>query len=232
VPVYLHELVNTVPARTEEYLDSMAEHQGTSATRAGKKDTMLGLWSVIEAVGAWPLAVNIWQYGSWDDSAANLARQFEPKTQDPALKAWWLANLDLRTGGFDRLIESTDYTSDVAALRAAAVGGKLFLHQIVNVLPGRVDEYLAAYGRDGVVAAQGEGAQFVGAYRVRMRNHEAILLLAFRDPADLARYQEAWHDPLGRTPLRKWRAFEDRWVRGKASLLMKPRYFLTSPWHP
>jgi hypothetical protein len=63
-----------------------------------------------------------------------------------------------------------------------------------------------------------------------MRNHEALTLLAFREPQDFARFQEAWYDPS--TPLGRWRAREDRWVRGKATLILEPRHFLGSPWHP
>lgn len=228
MPIYLHELVDSVPGKTEAYLDSMAEHQGTSAARAGKKDALLGLWTVIEAHGTWPLAVNLWQYGTWSDVAETLGRQFEPETQDPALKKWWLANLDLRTGGFDRLIESTDYTADAAGLRGKGIAGKLFLHQIVNVAPGTADDYLASFGAVGVPAIGAAGGQLVGAYRVRMRDQEAITIVAFREPADLARFLDAWHGARGSSALAHWREREDRWVRGKESLLLRPRYFLGS----
>jgi len=228
--IYLHELVNAVPGRTEDYLDGIGEHQGRASQRIGRKDGVVGLWSALEATGTWPLAVNLWQLGSWDDVAANLARQFEPAAQDPELKRWWLANLDLRTGGFDRLIESTSYSPDVAALRARGVGGKLFLQQIVEVAPGRVEDYLAALGDDGRKAIEGAGGALVGAYRVCLRDHEALTLFAFRDEADFARFQESWYDPAA--PLGRWRAAEDRWVRGKATLVLKPKHFLGSPWHP
>ena len=55
--IYLHELVHAVACRGEEYLDSMAKHHGTSVQRLGRKDTLLGLWTAIEAAGSWPLAV-------------------------------------------------------------------------------------------------------------------------------------------------------------------------------
>ncbi|MGH7821834.1 MAG: hypothetical protein ACREQ9_18885 [Candidatus Binatia bacterium] len=230
MPVYLHELVETVPGRTEEYLDSMARHQGTSAARRGQKDTMLGLWSACEATGTWPLAVNLWQYGRWDDVAANLARQFEPAGQDADLKRWWLGNLDLRSGGFDRLVESTSYSPDVAALRDGGVGGVLFLHQIAEIVPGKVEHYLAAFGEDAVGSVEEAGARFVGAYRVCLRDHEAITILAFAEAADFARFQAAWHGTAS-TRLGRWRRREDEWVRGKETLVLRPRYFLRSPWH-
>jgi hypothetical protein len=230
MPIYLHELVDVVAGRGEDYCDSMAKHHGTSRARAGRTGTMLGLWTAIEATGTWPRGVNIWQYGEWKDVEAQLGRQFEPKQQDATLKSWWLDNLDLRTGGFDRLVESTEYTLDVAGLRRKTIDGSIFLHQIVDVIPGGVEEYLTAYGAEGVPAAESAGAQLVGAYRVHLRNHEAITLLAFREAGDLARFQTCWYD-LGHA-LGRWRAREEDWVRGKESLLMKPRYFLRSPWHP
>jgi hypothetical protein len=232
MPIYLHELVNTVPTRSENYLDSMAEHHGSNRKLSGKKDTMLGLWTVLEANGTWPLAVNLWQHEDWDDEANDLVRQFEPKAQDPKLKEWWLGNLNLRTGGFDRLLESTDYSLDVAGLRSRSVGGKLFLHQIVRLRPGTVDEYLDAFGESALPALEGAGAQLVGAYRVRLYNDEAITIFAFRERSDFARYLKAWHEGAGSEALGRWRVQEDRWVREKETLLMKPRYFLDSPWHP
>ncbi|MGH7898566.1 MAG: hypothetical protein ACREQQ_11475 [Candidatus Binatia bacterium] len=230
MPIYLHELVDVVPGRAGEYCDSMAEHHGASAARAGRTDGMLGLWTSIEAAGTWPLGVNIWQYGSWSGVEAQLGRQFEPRAQDPKLKAWWLANLGLRTGGFDRLIESTDYTLDVEGLRRRGAAGTLFLHQIVSLSAGKVGDYLAAFGAEGTAAAEAHGATLVGAYRVLLRSDEAITLLAFSRPADFARFQKSWYDES--TALGRWRQREDAWVRGKEALVLKPRYFLRSPWHP
>jgi hypothetical protein len=230
--IYLHELVNVVPTRAEDYLDSMAEHHGTGRQARGEAgDSMLGLFTVLEASGTWPLAVNLWQNGTWLRQAQMLQSQFEPRAQNPELKKWWLANLDLRTGGFDRVVESTAYSLDVAGLRAKGVAGELFLHQIVRVGAGRVADYLDALGTEGLPAIESAGAQLVGAYRVCMYDHEAIVILAFRTARDLARFQNAWHggDPGG--GLRRWRAREDAFVHGKETLLMKARWFLTSPWH-
>jgi hypothetical protein len=233
VGIYLHELVNVVPTRAEDYLDSMAEHHGTQRQARGEAgDSMLGLWTVLEASGAWPLAVNLWQNGSWDRQAQMLQSQFEPRAQNPELKKWWLANLNLRTGGFDRIVDATAYSLDVAGLRRKGVGGELFLHQIVRVTAGRVGEYLDALGDEGVPAIEAEGAQLVGAYRVCMYDHEAIVILAFRTAPDLARFQRSWHEAAPGNALRRWRAREDAWVRGKDTLLLKARWFLNSPWHP
>lgn len=230
--IYLHELVNVVPTRAEDYLDSMAEHHGVQRqARGDARDSMLGLWTVVEASGTWPLAVNLWQNETWQRQAQALQSQFEPRAQNPELKKWWLANLNLRRGGFDRIVESTDYSRDVAGLRDAGVAGELFLHQIVRVGAGRVGDYLAAFGAEGVQAVERAGAQLVGAYRVCMYDHEAIVILAFRAAADLARFQGAWHGGAPADALRRWRTREDQWVRGKETLLLKPRWFLSSPWH-
>jgi len=233
VGIYLHELVNVVPTRAEDYLDSMAQHHGVQRQARGEaKNSMLGLWTVLEASGTWPLAVNLWQNETWERQAQALQSQFEPRAMNPELKKWWLANLDLRTGGFDRVVESTAYSQDVAGLRARGVEGVLFLHQIVRVGAGRVADYLDAFGSEGVPAVEGEGAQLVGAYRVCMYDHEAIVILAFRAPSDLARFQRVWHGGAPGDALRRWRVREDTWVRGKDTLLLRPRWFLTSPWHP
>jgi hypothetical protein len=233
VAIYLHELVNVVPTRAEDYLDSMAQHHGSQRMARGEPgDSMLGLWTVLEASGTWPLAVNLWQNVTWPRQAQMLQSQFEPRAQNPELKKWWLANLDLRTGGFDRIVDSTPYSLDVAGHRARGTAGKLFLHQIVRVAAGRVAEYLDAFGDEGVAATEAAGAQLVGAYRVCMYDHEAIVILAFREAADFGRFLEAWHGGPPGSPLRRWRNREDGWVRGKDTLVLKPRWFLSSPWHP
>jgi hypothetical protein len=58
------------------------------------------------------------------------------------------------------------------------------------------------------------------------------VILAFRTRRDLARFLGAWHGAGTGSTLRRWRAREDAWVRGKDTLLLKPRWFLSSPWHP
>lgn len=231
--IYLHELVNVVPTRADDYLDGIGEHHGTERQkRGGASNSMLGLWTVLEASGTWPLGVNLWQNETWQRQAQALQTQFEPRAQNPELKKWWLANLNLRSGGFDRILASTPYSLDVAGLRAKGVGGELFLHQIVRTRAGDVADFLDAFGADGVAAAEGEGAQLVGAYRVCNYDHEAIVILAFRTPRDFARFSGAWHGGSAGSALRRWRAREDAWVRGKDTLLLKPRWFLSSPWHP
>ena len=230
VGIVLHELVDVVPGRAADYAESMARHQGLSAARRGAKDTLLGLFTSIEGSGPAPLAVNLWQVGGWGDLEAQLARQFEPSAQDPDLKAWWLSNLELRTGGFDRLLESADGVPDVAAHRRNGLAGALFLHQIVRIVPEAVEDYLAAFLADGVPAAAASGGRLVGAWRTCLRNDEAVTLVAFPAPADAARYQRDWYDET--SPLGRWRRREDGWVRGKEALVLVPRYLLGSPWHP
>lgn len=231
MPIFLHELVDVAPARGADYLDSVAEHHGRSSARLGREDGLVGLWTAIEVAGESPLAVNLWQVGGWGDLAANLSRQFDAAAQDPALEAWWFANVDLRRGGRDRLLESTRYTPDVARLRAEGVSGEIFLHQIVALRPGAAADYLDAFGASALPAMEAAGARFVGAYRVRLHAEEAIVLVAFASAADLARFQRAWHGEADASDLRRWRSREDEWVRGKETLLLRPRHFLASPWH-
>lgn len=228
--LYLHELVDVVPGSAAGYAESMARHHGTSAAKRGAKDGLLGLFTSIDASGPAPLGVNLWQLGGWLELGAQLARQFEPASQDPELKRWWLANLDLRTGGEDRLLEPAEYSPDVGTHRRAGLDGALFLHQIVKLVPGSVPTYLAAFGEGGVPAAVAAGGRLVGAWRTCLRNDEAVTLLAFASPADFARFQREWYDRT--SPLGGWRSREDDWVRRKETLVLLPRYFLSSPWHP
>ena len=230
VAIVLHELVDVVPGRAADYAESVARHQGLSASRRGAKDTLLGLFTSIEGAGPAPVGVNFWQVGGWDDLEAQLARQFEPSAQDPDLKSWWLSNLALRTGGFDRLLEPADGVPDVATHRRHGLAGALFLHQIVRTVPGTIGDYLAAFLADGAPAVSASGGRLVGAWRTCLRSDEAVTLVAFAAPADFARYQRDWYEET--SPLGRWRQREDDWVRGKETLVLVPRHLLGSPWHP
>ena len=228
--VYLHEIVDVVPTRAADYLDGIGRHQGEQRRARGEKNTMLGLWMGLAATGPFPVAINLWENRTWQRQAEAMESQFEPRRQNAELKNWWLSNLDLRRGGFDRLIESTEWTADVATLRARGSTARLFVHQIVRTGGDRVDEYLAALGREGVPALEGAGASLVCGYRVCLRDDEALVLVGLHDGAALGRLLAAWHTEDD-SRLARWRQREDSWVRHKDTLLLRPRHFLSSPWH-
>ncbi len=228
--IFLHELVRTVGTRTDAYLDSVAEHQGRSATSAGRRDTLVGVFRVLEVSGDAPQGVNLWRWGEWGEAAAILGRQFEPRTQDPALKSWWLGNLELRRGGFDRLLESTDASPDVPELRALPIRAEVFLHEIVELERGMRDGYLAAVEEEGAAALASAGGTLVGAYRAILRDDEAVTLAAFPSPAALAAYASSWHAG-GEGAVARWRARALQGLKRRQALVLRARHFLSSPWH-
>ena len=214
--LYLHELVRTVGAKTDAYLDSVAEHQGRSAASAGRPNMLVGVFRALEVTGEAPQGVNLWHWGEWADAAAILGRQFEPRAQDPALKAWWLGNVALRKGGFDRLLQATSASPAPAALRAEASRPELFLHELVTVERGERENYLTAFAEERRFGSA--GAVLVGAYRSVFRDDEAVTLVGFPSADVLAAYVDA---ELSRsTP-----------VRSRSALVLRARHFLSSPWH-
>ena len=228
--LYLHEIVDVVPTRAADYLDGIGRHQGEQRRARGETNSMLGLWMGLEACGSFPVAINLWENRSWQRQAEAMESQFEPKRQSATLKSWWLANLDLRRGGFDRLVESTIYTADVAGLRAKEVAAGLVVHQLVKTKGGAIGDYLDALGEEGIPALRMAGANLVGAYRVCLRDDEALVLLGLSDATGIGSFLAAWHGEED-SPLKRWREREDTWVHGKETLLLRPRHFLTSPWH-
>ena len=46
------------------------------------------------------------------------------------------------------------------------------------------------------------------------------------------RFREMTGANIRNAVLGRWKRQEDRWVRGKSTLILKPRHFLGSPWHP
>ena len=136
-------------------------------------------------------------------------------------------NLDLRRGGYDRWLVPTEYTLDEVSLAKAGVRGRVFWHEILWMPMGTVDAYLEALRDRFLPAAKRLGAQLVGAYRVALRPRQALVLLAFREWADLARLLEAQETD---SELRDWFPRARRAPAGLRELILLPSRM--GPRHP
>src|SRR2546423_1129929 len=98
--------------------------------------------------GRWPQVVNMWEcvdgWSGWRRlmEATNLRR-----TTNPELNEWWQEALKSRSGGFDRLLGAAPGCPSLADLRAGAVSGSVFVHEISEGQPGAALDYLAAVRR-------------------------------------------------------------------------------------
>ena len=216
--VYLHEIMRTVPGREEPYMASVLSvverpgHRGTGA------HGQLGQFRTAETSGDFPVVINIWEH-TWQTQAEALERQFADTHRDRSMEDWWNRNLHLRRGGYDRILIPSAYTLDSAGLARADVRGRVFLHEVLWLPLGAVDEYLAALNDQFLPLARRFDWQLVGAYRVSQRPRQAVVLFALRHWSDLARLlaARAHEAELGR-----WFDYRDRVVLDLHELVLLP----------
>lgn len=211
--IVIHEWVDTVPGREEDYMaaiDAMREFP-PPWRRAARQ---LGLFRTTQVAGAWPRVVNLWDH-SWRGVMADLQRQFQDSGRDHMLESWWSENTDLRTGGEDRLLFPTDSSPTLDELVAQRAFGRVFLHEIVDVGPGSVEEHLAAVDGD-LEHLDAAGGFLVGAFRVAWRPSEAVTMVGFRDFAALTAAVE------GDSPLARRRRERADAVRTAHTMVMLP----------
>ena len=109
--------------------------------------------------------------------ATNLRR-----TANPELNEWWQEALKSRSGGFDRLLGASPGCPSLADLRAGAVSGSVFVHEISEVQPGAALDYLAAVRETRAPLLADHGHTLVGLYEVLMNDVEVVTIWA-SDPA-------------------------------------------------
>jgi hypothetical protein len=210
MPIYLHEIIHTVPGQEEPYMSAMMARRGYShlAPGEGGESQQLGLWRTTGTSGVWPKVINLWELPSWRQLMHNFSVQFTDR-RDPHLEDWWNRNLYLRRGGFDRLLLPASFSPDRAALLARGTKYRVFLHEFVQVPYGEAPAYLATLERTFLPAAARRGWDLIGAHRVALRPREALTIWGLDEWADLAGLLSA----AEREPdLREWFAYRAKTV--------------------
>lgn len=170
------------------YMEHTAGFDVDSGTGNGL--ALLGTFYVMGSTGRWPQVVNIWEcidgWAGWRRlmEATNLAR-----TKNPALNAWWRTALEVRSGGFDRLLGAAPGCPTMESLRHDGVSGSVFVHELSECRPGAALDYLAAVREERVPVMAEHGHTLVGLYEVLMTDTEVMTVWA-TDPAG--------HTSLGR----------------------------------
>jgi hypothetical protein len=230
--VNLWEVIHTVPGQEEPYMTSVlaaSEHARDSQGdefQAAHDPTQVGLFRTAEVSGVWPKVINLWGPREWRQLVAGLKGQFTD-TRDVDMEEWWNRNLNLRRGGFDRVLLPVGFCPDPGALHRAGTKGSVFLHEIVQLPWGEVPNYLARLEREFLPAAQRHGWQLIGAYTVVWRPREILTIWGMREWrgfADLLAAAEAEAD------LGEWLAYRERTVtRSEELVLLAGRI---NPLHP
>jgi hypothetical protein len=202
--IYLHEYIDIIGAGRAAYFDHMTA--GWRAASIERRVRTFGIWGTLGSTGRWPEVVNLWEYDNWE----HVANTFEHETggggmQDPALAEWWLKAQTMRRGGHDRLLIPADYSPGITDIVARGiVGYRVFRHDMVTVLPGEAQNYLAAVETELVSLMAELNVVLVGAFRTAMRDDsEVILIWAIRDWATWSAAEKAID---GGEASRAWRA--------------------------
>jgi len=182
--IYIHEYVAITGQNRANYFRHVTE-SWSAKVREEKQQICAGVWGTVGSTGRWPEVVNLWEHGSWEAVTHNFAFELNhPDMQDPSLRAWWSDALNYRSGGYDRLLVNAPYSPSIYELvkDEQVVGSKVYLHEIIRVVPGQAMTYLELLERHWVPLAKGMGQTLAGAYRTLMRDDaEVILIWAMRD---------------------------------------------------
>jgi hypothetical protein len=217
--IYVHEIVDTVPGQEVTYMTALSAnyyHPIIAGPGNAIETHQLWTWRTAEISGAFPKVLLLWEIPDWEQLGKNFAVQFTDH-RDTMMEDWWVRNLPLRSGGYDRILMSAAFSPDHAALTRDGTQGRVFLHEIVRLPLDEIDTYLHKLDTNFRPAAGKHGWDLVGAYRVAMRPNEVIAIWAMREFEQLTAVL-ATED----TALREWANYRARVVRQLDELLLLP----------
>jgi hypothetical protein len=186
--LYLHEYVDIIGEGAMAYMEHVAAFD--TATAADRGLDLVGTWYTMGSTGRWPQVVNLWEsVDGWTGWRRLMERTNLARTRNPELTEWWRTALEVRTGGFDRLLGAVPGCPSLADLRRDGVTGSVFVHELSQVRPGAAPDYLAAVRDEWQPVLADHGHALVGLYEVLLTDVEVLTVWA-TDPAG--------HEALGR----------------------------------
>jgi hypothetical protein len=175
--IYIHELVDILGQNRAKYMHHMTANWGPIG-RSERNMLCVGVWATVGSTERWPQTVNLWELDGWQGLAANFRHEFEsPTLQDPALEQWWAEAANFRSGGYDRILIPAAYSPTLEEAMERDVGGEVYSHETVQVVPGHAKTYLAMLEQDWMPIAGRIGLQLVGAYRTAMVNDSEVIVI-------------------------------------------------------
>ncbi|HEY7438922.1 MAG TPA: hypothetical protein VIC35_05950 [Acidimicrobiia bacterium] len=216
--LYLHEYVDIVGEGAMQYMEHTARFDPASAADRGLE--LLGTFYVMGSTGRWPQVVNLWECV---DGRAGWRRLMErtnlQRTRNPALNEWWKMALEVRSGGFDRLLGAAPGCPTIESLRRDGVTGSVLVHELSRCRPGAALDYLAAVREEWVPVMSEHGHRLVGLYEVLMADTEVVTVWA-GDPAGQESLGRAIDD--GDERIVAWRRRARDYLTGWREELMTP----------
>jgi hypothetical protein len=216
---YLHEIIHTVPGRSDQYVNDIIDLRVYSGAPP-ERQPGLGFWKTAGLAGPYPKVINLWYHPNVEEMAAAFTRQFgEAEQRDTYLENWWVNALRSRRGGFDRILVPVAYAPSISELRGRDDWGTAFLQEIISLPRAERDRFLDRQGEEFVPVAAAHGARLIGAYRLPMVDYEVLNLWAFADWPAFGAFQAARQtDPR----LRAWFAYRDSVIEGLEEMALAP----------
>lgn len=227
--IYLHEIIDIVGAGSEPYKRHTGE--GWSGRWRERSSEIVGLWQQSGSTGDWPRVINLWEMAGYDHWAEILEKQYAGEGQPAGLRQWWARALAWRSGGHDRILEPAPYSPTRAELIARGVRGRACIQEIATVRSGQVEQYLDAVAHHWMPLAARRGLTLLGAYRVAMRDTEAVTLWCL---PTLRAYTDHLKDFATAPETRHWGHVAATWRTDyRETLLIPSRWCVVHPdWKP
>ena len=175
--VYLHEIIDIVGEGAMPYMQHTVENGATNAS-GGTLD-LVGTWYTMGSTGRWPQVINLWEcVDGWAGWRRLMEQTNLGRTRNPKLEEWWRIALEVRTGGFDRLMVGAAGCPSLADLRSDGVRASVFVHELSRCRPGAAREYLAAVREEWLPVLADHNHSLIGLYEVLLTDTEVMTIWA------------------------------------------------------
>lgn len=219
--VYIHEFVDVIGTERAAYQRHMTDGWGPIAA-ATRRQRCFGVFTLVGSTGRWPQVVNLWEFDSWGDLAADLEFELSgPTHRDPGLEAWWREAASMRSGGDDRILIAHDDSPGVEDWMArGGTGAVAYLHETIRCPPGEAASVLDVIVGPAAEDHRAFGLELVGAFRTAMvADDEVVAIWAVPDWSTWAAYEEAAAGG-GLEFLRLWERISERVLERRRRLLV------------
>jgi hypothetical protein len=174
--IYLHETISFRPGTLERYVAELTRTWKRVEELDGVRN--VGVWRTLGTSGAWHELVLLWEVEDWHHWARLHAG---PNPPHAGVVDWLDRDWGWRTGGYGRIMEPSAYTPDLETLLTHGPRGAVYIHEIIQVVPGKKAEYLARFERDWLPVTRKAGRELVGAYTILESNLQVLVILAMPD---------------------------------------------------
>jgi hypothetical protein len=174
--IYLHEVIECIPNKTDEYLDFVETKYFPLADKIDAGWLIpCGFWKPRTTYGKWSQAVFLYQVQSWETWLTYFGlrskegnKQFHDQFYTPAL--------NVRSGWFDKTLIRMPFSPEPPARPQIVRTGSLFLDHSISVRPDSIPQFIAAM-RDVVIPAaakRGLRLEFMGRVMCKPTDFQAI----------------------------------------------------------